>query len=183
MANVGSKDGQRIPRCEQTGRDSLQQSLSARYRAPLMAFFNRRTGDYGEAEDLAQEVLVRVLQRNELGGVESPDAYVFKIARNLLNDRARRADVRQKYQAELELREEGAEGLSAERVLQGKEELARALSALAELKEKTRDIFILSRLEGMKYREIADLYGMSVSGVEKHLIQAFAHIMDAFDEQ
>lgn len=183
MANAGSKDEQRITSRGATGRDALERSLSARYRAPLMAFFNRRTGDYGEAEDLAQEVLVRVLQRNELGGVESPDAYVFKIARNLLNDRARRADVRQKYQAELELREEGAEGLSAERVLQGKEELARALSALAELKEKTRDIFILSRLEGMKYREIADLYGMSVSGVEKHLIQAFAHIMDAFDEQ
>ena len=108
---------------------------------------------------------------------------MFKIARNLLHDRARRADVRQKYQAELELREEAAEGLSAERVLQGEEELAKALNALAELKEKTRDIFILSRLEGMKYREIADLYGMSVSGVEKHLIQAFAHIMDTFDEQ
>ncbi len=183
MANAGSKDKQRVPSQEPTGRDALERSLSARYRAPLMAFFNRRTGDYGEAEDLAQEVLVRVLQRNELGGVESPDAYVFKIARNLLNDRARRADVRQKYQAELELREEGAEGLSAERVLQGREELARALSALAELKEKTRDIFILSRLEGMKYQEIADLYGMSVSGVEKHLIHAFAHIMDAFDER
>ena len=183
MANAGSKGGQRAPSQGQTGWDSLQQSLSARYRAPLMAYFNRRTGDYGEAEDLAQEVLVRVLQRNELGGVESPDAYVFQIARNLLHDRARRADVRQKYQAELELREQGAEGLSAERVRQGEEELARALNAMNELKEKTRDIFILSRLEGMKYREIADLYGMSVSGVEKHLIQAFAHIMDTFDEQ
>lgn len=183
MADAGSKDGQRAPQREQTERQGLQQSLSARYRAPLMAYFNRRTGDYGEAEDLAQEVLVRVLQRNEFGGVESPDAYVFKIARNLLLDRARRADVRQKYQAELEIREEGAEGLSAERVLQGKEELARAMSALGELKEKTRDIFILSRLEGMKYREIAELYGMSVSGVEKHLIKAFAHIMDTFDEQ
>lgn len=183
MAGAGDKNRQNARRQEPTARESLQQSLSARYRAPLMAYFNRRTGDYGEAEDLAQEVLVRVLQRDNLGGVESPDAYVFRIARNLLRDRARRSDVRRKYQIELELREEGTEGLSAERVLQGKEELEKAMNALAELKEKTRDIFILSRLEGMKYREIADLYGMSVSAVEKHLIQAFAHMMDRFDEQ
>lgn len=163
-------------------RDRLAQSLSDRYHAPLMAFFHRRTGDSGEAEDLAQDVLVRVLQRDELDDVEYPDAYVFQIARNLLRDRARRADVRQRHQRELELRGEGIEELSAERVLQGQEELARALNALAELKEKTRDIFILSRLEGMKYREIADLYGMSRSAVEKHLIQAFAHMMDRFDE-
>lgn len=182
MAEADEKDRQTDGRPESATREALAQSLSARYRAPLMAYFNRRTGDFDAAEDLAQEVLVRALQRRELDGVESPDAYVFKIARNLLHDRVRRADVRQKHQVELKLRGEGAEELSAERVFQGREELEKAMNALAELKEKTRDIFILSRLEGMKYREIADLYGMSVSAVEKHLIQAFAHMMDRFDD-
>ena len=182
MANAENNNGQKALRRD-TDREDLEQSLSARYRAPLMAFFNRRTRDYGAAEDLTQEVLIRVLQQRDLGAVQNPGAYVFRIARNLLHDRARRTDVRQKYQAELSLREEGSEGFSAERVYQGREELAQAMRALSEMKERTRDIFILKRLEGMKYREIAGLYGISVSAVEKHLIQAFAHMMDRFDEQ
>ena len=165
------------------GDSDILRTLSDRYRAPLMAFFSRRTGGYEEAEDLAQDVLLRVLQRKDLNDVEQPDAFIFKTARNLLQDRAKRARVVEKNQVELEIREEATEGLSPERVIQGKQELSRALSALDQLKDKTRAIFILSRLEGMKYREIAELYGISVSAVEKHLIHAFAHMLDSMDDE
>ena len=123
------------------------------------------------------------MQRKKLSDVKQPDAFIFKTARNLLQDRAKKARVVEKNQAELEIREKGAEGVSPERVIQGKQELSRALDALYQLKGKTRAIFILARLEGMKYREIADLYGISVSGVEKHLIQAFAHMLNSMDDE
>jgi RNA polymerase sigma-70 factor (ECF subfamily) len=51
------------------------------------------------------------------------------------------------------------------------------LSVLEELDERTRDAFILHRLEGMKHAEIARLLGVSVSSVEKYIIKALARLM------
>ena len=159
--------------------DALRDAVSARYRGSLLAFFRRRTGgDPVEAEDLAHEVLLRVLQHADLDAVDKPDAFIFMTARNLLRDRARRAEVRERSGPEMALMNAGVEGVTPERVFQGKQDLALAVAALSELSEKTRDIFILARLERMTYRQIADLYGVSVSAVEKHLVKAFAHLMD-----
>ena len=161
--------------------DGLRDALFKRYRSPLMAFFRRRTGDGAEAEDLAHEVLVRALQHADLNAVEQPDAFIFMTARNLLRDRARRADVRDRAAPDVQLLNAGVEGVTPERVFQGKQDLSLAIAALSELTEKTRDIFVLARLEHMTYREIADLYGVSVSAVEKHLLKAYAHLMNRFD--
>ena len=68
------------------------------------------------------------------------------------------------------------EELSPERVLEGRQSLASVLRALDELDERTRDAFILHRLEGMRHAEIADLYGVSVSSIEKYIIKALAHL-------
>ena len=48
------------------------------------------------------------------------------------------------------------------------------IDALEELDERSRDAFILHRLEGMKHAQIAELYGVSVSSVEKYIIKALA---------
>jgi len=66
--------------------------------------------------------------------------------------------------------------LSPERVLLGAEQLARAISALEELPENTRRVFVLRRYEGMRHEEIATHLGMSVSGVRFHMEKAKAHL-------
>ena len=71
--------------------------LSVRFRPALMAFFLRRIRNFSEAEDLTQEVLLRVAQKSETLDTGRPDAYVFQIAANLLRDRARRTNVRDAY--------------------------------------------------------------------------------------
>lgn len=160
----------------------LTAALSARYRAPLIAFFRRRTSnDIAEAEDLAQEVLLRVVRRHERSPVAEPDAFIFQTARNLIKDRHRHAKVREDYRAAVELRSDAAERVNPERVLQGRQELARVVEALGGLNEQTRDMFILNRLEGMKYREIAELYGVSQSSVRKQLFKAMSHLMRTVD--
>ncbi|MFX8817134.1 sigma factor, partial [Acinetobacter baumannii] len=62
--------------------------LSHLYRRPLMAYFLRHTNDRAEAEDLTQEVFVRIL-RGAATSVQAPDSFVFTIAANLLRDRMR----------------------------------------------------------------------------------------------
>jgi RNA polymerase sigma factor (sigma-70 family) len=69
-----------------------------------------------------------------------------------------------------------------ERALLSEEVLQRVHAALLQLNERTRDIFILSRLEQMKYSEIAAMLAVSVSAVEKHMIKALAHLERQFDD-
>jgi RNA polymerase sigma-70 factor (ECF subfamily) len=69
---------------------------------------------------------------------------------------------------------------SPERVLLARESLTKVLACLDELGEKTRDIFILFRLENMKQKDIAALYGIGQSTVEKHVMKAALHLAVRF---
>lgn len=157
--------------------------LDARFRRPLMTFFLRRVFNRAEAEDLTQQVFVRLVGSEEVGRLEQPDRFVFTVAANLLRDRAKRAARRDEVQSvsidlELVAQIAGAaqEEISPERVLLGREALAGVFRSLDELGEKTKAIFVLHRLENMKHREIAELLGIGVSTVEKHIIRATLHL-------
>jgi RNA polymerase sigma factor (sigma-70 family) len=175
------------PNTGQLPEDGLRERLDARFRAPLMSFFLRRTGDRQDAEDLTQEVFVRVLRRGEEPPGEFAEVFIFKIAANLLRDRARQAGARRKADHfsldpddTAEVSPGLIEDLGPERVLLSQEALAAALRALEQLGERTRDIFVLYRLEKMKQREIAALYRISVSSVEKHIARASEHLSLVF---
>jgi RNA polymerase sigma factor (sigma-70 family) len=166
--------------------------LNGRYRTALMSYFLRRTRHRQDAEDLTQEVLLRILARGEGMPLENPEVFLFSIAGNLLRDRARRAQThRAGLHDSLDRPAEDFHGpapfVSAlvedrgpERVLVSQETLAEALRALDDLGERTRDIFMLFRLEKMKHRDIATLYGISVSAVEKHVARAGLHLSRLF---
>jgi RNA polymerase sigma factor (sigma-70 family) len=156
--------------------------LAERFFAPLRSYFLRRVRDRHNAEDLAQEVLLRVIRAGETEAIERPESYVFTVAANLLKDlRRRSARHPSALETPLEDCEEAApEGLiderSPERVMLGEASLAQVLQALGELSELTRNVFILFRLENMKQKDIAALYGIAQSTVEKHVMRAMVHL-------
>jgi len=159
-------------------------ALSRRFRPALIAFFVRRMHNHSEAEDLTQEVLMRVVQRGAAIDERGPDAYVFQIAANLLRDRSRRLKVRAAYQSGFGMIDAGrVEELDPDRVVQARHALAVILRALEELPERTRTIFILFRLENMKQREIADTLGLSVRTIEQHVIRASVYLRERLDAE
>ena len=85
----------------QSQANAAASALSERFRPALIAFFQRRIRNAAEAEDLTQEVLLRVAQKGAAIDASRPDAYVFQIAANLLRDRGRRQKVRNAYQLSL----------------------------------------------------------------------------------
>lgn len=163
--------------------DALAARLDARFRGPLMSFFLRRVRDRSEAQDLTHDVFVRLLAAAEREAIEDVDAFVFKIAANLLRDRSRKAARRGTAVGIVvdstlvtEVTHEFVEDRDPERVLLGRASLREIIAALGELNERTRDIYILFRLENMKQREIAALYGISQSTVEKEVMRATVHL-------
>lgn len=167
---------------EQEQQDFIAQ-LADRYHAPLLTYFMRRVSVKADAEDLTQETFLRIARRKDASDIKNAEAFLFQTAVNLLRDRARREKTRFDNYIELAERQKSAEVLSPERVVLGREALQLVLASLGQLSEKTRDVFLLHRLEHMKYREIAELYGISQSAVEKHMIKALAHLAKAMDKK
>ena len=133
-----------------------------------MAFFLRRLRNHAEAEDMTQEVFVR-LATADRGAMQSAEAYIFRVAANMLSDRGRREKVRADYRAAIWAEDPiGVDPLDPARVADAREDVAAVVGALKTLPERTRAIFILYRLENMDKRAIAEALGISISAIDKH---------------
>jgi RNA polymerase sigma-70 factor (ECF subfamily) len=159
----------------------LLADLDRRFRLPLVAYFRRRVGNPAEAEDLTQDVFERVLRSLGSRPIGNAEALVFTIAVNLLRDRARKTHthgIEEPLPADTiaEVADALTVDLSPERVVLVEKTLEEVLATLDELGERTRAIFYLYRFEHLKVREIAEMYGITSSGVEKHLSKALLHL-------
>ena len=175
---ISSTEAPKLP-----AKQAAESELDRTFRAPLLSYFTKRVKDRNEAEDLTQEVFVRLLHHPDQNDGQSLARYVFTIATNLLRDRAKSAAATHQKRvqsldplAEQDFPANLVEDRNPERVLVGKQTIQDVLDALTELGERTRDIFILARLENMQHRDIAAMYGISVSAVEKAMMKAMAHL-------
>ena len=162
-------------------RDTLLVEFDRRFRLPLLAYFGRRVASPAEAEDLTQDVFERVIRSLETRPIHNPEALVFQIAVNRLRDRGRRArrhgiEEALPTEAVADLADALTVDLSPERVVLGEKTLAEVLAVLNGLAPRTRAMFFLYRLENLKIREIAKLYGISASAVEKQVAKALVHL-------
>ncbi len=160
------------------GNDAEFNRLSLRYRPALIAFFLRRTASHADAEDMTQDLFLK-LSSAGLVGVENPDAYIFQMAANLLKDRARRFRTRSNaYESYTTLENLETEALDPSRFLLGKEQLNEINAYLADLPERTRTLFVLFRVEGISQNELAAAYGISRRTVQNDITKALNHIVE-----
>lgn len=152
------------------------ESFYRKYKTVLKNYFVRRVRSHAEADDLTQELLIRVTQQVDRNEIENPDAFVFTVAGNLLRNKAREWQRGNRKAEQLEYLARMVESVSPERILSQRETLNLLMQHLELLNTRAREVFFLHRLEGMKYSEIALHYGISVSTVEKDMIKAIAHI-------
>jgi RNA polymerase sigma factor (sigma-70 family) len=151
--------------------------LNRTYRPALVSFFLRRLRSSADAEDLTQEVLARIV-RSEPTDIRSARAYVFRIAVNLLRDRARREKHRLEYCEALAADEEfGVDVLDPSRIVAGEESLEALGAAIQRLPEPTRQIFICYRFENISRQDIATTYQITERAVDGHLSKAMASLI------
>ncbi len=146
--------------------------ISRQFRPVLLAFFRRRVASHAEAEDLTQDVFTR-LANTKAGRIDSAEAFIFRIATNLLRDRSRRDRVRASYRISVEQDDaREIDNLDPHRVAADRETLGSLWAAIQALPEPTQQIFILYRVENIDKQTIADNFGYAVRTVEKHISQA-----------
>jgi RNA polymerase sigma-70 factor (ECF subfamily) len=147
-------------------------------RGKLLGWLRRRVPDPSEAEDLLQDTFLRVTQRDTTDDVAHFEGYLYRTAESVLADRYRRRSVR-RADAHIALEPEGhqAEDADALRALLARERLRAVSASLMTLPERTRTVFVLRRLEGLRYGEIAARLKVSLSTVEKDMARAVDHLM------
>jgi RNA polymerase sigma factor (sigma-70 family) len=125
-----------------------------------------------DVEDLVQEVFLRGFAAETKGGIREPKAFLFKIAKNLtLTDKRKSMQestgpLEDLVGAELIVDERQ---VTADELLDGRRKLALFALAVANLPPQCRKAFLLRRVEGLTYKQIANRMDISVSAVEKHV--------------
>jgi RNA polymerase sigma-70 factor (ECF subfamily) len=149
-----------------------------RYHDSLIHFLRQRLRTPEDANDVAQEAYIRMMQYQNSRQIRSPSSMLFRIAINVANDLGRSEQVRRvSDQCSLDAIELVADTPSAEREISAKQELELLRAAIADLPPKCRQAFLLSRVRRMTYPEIAAHCGISVKMVEKHISRALAVCM------
>jgi RNA polymerase sigma factor (sigma-70 family) len=159
--------------------------LFAELRAELVRFLAARTGSPADAEDLAQELWLRI-QGVQPGPIGNGRAYLYRAAQNLVLDQVRerrRREAREAHwhaaaaaSADGEVIDSGPDALDAMIERERDVALARAIEGLP---EGAGRVFRLHKLEGLSHSDIAARLGISRSGVEKHVAVAMAHLRRA----
>ncbi len=139
----------------------------------LRRFVRGRVSSRQDAEDVIQEAYLRVLRYSAEHQVEDRERLLFSTARNLAVDNQRRRRVREKTVAECALLTPGAEEWpGSDEVVDARQRLKQIEKVLSQLPARCREVFLLHRLDGLSYSQIAQRCGISVSAVEKHIARA-----------
>jgi RNA polymerase sigma-70 factor (ECF subfamily) len=142
----------------------------------LLRYLQRLTGDEDVAEDLAQETFVRLLRQSIPDEEIRP--WIFTVAMNLVRDRARKTDRRQRLLA-------AAPDLVTRPALPDEdverhERIERVRAVLARLPERDRQL-LLMREEGFKYEEIARVVGVAPASVGTLIARALRRFVAMHD--
>ena len=150
----------------------------------LMQFLRRSSQSRAEADDLRQEVYMRVCEvaRREIPDPARP--FVFAVARNLLIDRARREKIVSiEAVADLGTLDIVADEPEPDRAVIARQELRRLQAALDRLPNRCRQAVTLRKIEGLSYREIANRMGIAEDTVSKHLREGMSVLADALHSE
>jgi RNA polymerase sigma-70 factor (ECF subfamily) len=166
------------------GEDPRRQlDLLYRDEAPkLRRRLRTRLGSSEEVNDLVHDAFARLMGAEAAERLREPGAFLNRIVRNLLIDRSRRSSTRPLH---VPLDEEAlpavqpaqADGIELEQMR------SRYRDIVASLPPRTREVFVLHRIEEQSYREIAEHLDISVRTVEWHIAEAIVRIGRGLDDE
>lgn len=136
-----------------------------------------RSGDPDLATDLAQNVFLRLWEKQPDYHAKATVGLLYKMAGDEFVSQYRRQKLALNYKNSLAF---SMEDVSPEEELEYKELQQRYEKALAGLPEKQRVVFLMSRMDGLKYHEIAERLHISVKAVEKRMKNALDDLKSKF---
>lgn len=142
----------------------------------------RRGRSLDEADDLIQEAFLRLQLYCRDHEVRNTGGFLLRTALNLAFDRNRRLRVASVVPESLEELSLVDPSPSPDEVYAGRERLLRMKAGLEAMTPRRREVFILNRIEGYSFPQIAERLGITLSAVEKHAAKAILFLTDWMDD-
>jgi RNA polymerase sigma-70 factor (ECF subfamily) len=143
----------------------------------LLKRISRRMRGRADAEDLLHSAWLRLERYRADHFVENPQAFLVRTAVNIGIDVSRHDGVLPQEHDERAM-EIASDAPLQDEVVVARARLERVKEGLAKLTPRTREVFLMHRIEGLKYREIARQLGISQSAVEKHIARAALYLAE-----
>ena len=158
--------------CEEVAYHAVFQEVAPK----LRSFLYYRCGDAENAADIAQEAFLRLWKNCARVLPAAASGWLFRVAENIFFKQKERSKVALKYA----WRQTGPEPTyaSPQEEMEEKEFQQQLEDALAALPDGAREVFLLNRMDGLKYREIAELLGISQKAVEKRMHRALVSLRE-----
>jgi RNA polymerase sigma-70 factor (ECF subfamily) len=181
-----------LVRAFRTGDGSAMEALFGRYRRSVFGWLLRMSQDEGEAEDLHQEVWLKVIRGIDGYSAGSFRAWLWRVVRNAAADRARKHVAEPILDAPVE---EGADAaafvdqvpdetvVSVLTRMEEEERRAAVREAVDGLSRRLKEVVLL-RLNGeLKFQEIADILGLPIGTVLGRMNLALAKLRQALSQK
>jgi RNA polymerase sigma factor (sigma-70 family) len=166
----------------QTGKAALQATGSTfrKYAVGLHRYLARRLGNTIDADDLVQEVFLRLLRIENTELVRKPQAYLYGVAFNVVREHRMRSEHEQRrltFDSDaVDEESEHPKELPPDQLAERLDVRRKLEQALARLTPMHRAVVILLKRDGMSYEEAARMTNLSVHTVEKYFFQAKAQL-------
>lgn len=158
---------------------ALQQSVERLYTTHhhwLKNWLRRQLACSDSAADLAHDTFIRVIAARNASQIVEPRVYLATVARRVMVDYFRRSSLERAYLEALAAMPEAVQISVEERTIVI-ETLCEIDAMLDALGAKTRQVFLLSQLDGLTYPEIALQMNLSVSSIKKYMARAIEHCL------
>ncbi len=165
-----------LPKGKIESKTDFEKIFNAHY-SILCAYANNFLKDADASEEVVQEVLFKLwTNRESIIITSSIQSYLFRAIRNASLNVLKHVNIREDYKVQNEY--ERADELSSEDEMIVSELDQRIRAAIDQLPIERKKVFILSRYDGLKYKEIADKLNISVSTVENQMVKALKFLRE-----
>ncbi len=163
-------------------KDQFIAALVKEHGTALEKYLARKLDSPDDAAELTQETFMRMHRLEQPENLDNARAFLFQVATNLAVDQLRRRQLHFRFLSAEKARttagedpDPNAAGASPEQILWAREKLEAIESAIGDMPFKARQAFLLHRQAGLSYSAIAEQMQVSVSSVEKYILQALKH--------
>ncbi len=159
------------------GEEAAFRLLVQRWESQVRAFLIHMLSSVEEAEDLTQDTFVQVFGKADRYQAEGKfQSWLFRIAGNLARSKLRRRKILGwvSFNPDFHDRSDGRDSPADQ--LERKDEAQMVQEALAKLPQRQRQALVLHRFQGMRYKEIAEVMGVTLPAVESLIQRAMGQL-------